>query len=97
MNPVQHTKNNLVSFYQYGNVRKKYCFGFFFKAKIDVQLSSQKQDYKENSATYSADNSKLPTIYCNGTQFVDTAQQNKEGTNPGLKWFKFSKQFSLCE
>lgn len=28
---------------------------------------------------------------------LDTAQQNKEGTNPGLKWFQFSKQFSLCE
>lgn len=28
---------------------------------------------------------------------LDTAQQNKEGTNPGLKCFQFSKQFSLCE
>lgn len=28
---------------------------------------------------------------------LDSAQQNKEGTTPGVKWFQFSKQFSLCE
>lgn len=28
---------------------------------------------------------------------LDTAQQNKEGTIPGVKWFQFSKQFSSCE